>query len=198
MATEKPLTNVGDGDRLSFNALVKQDNKTIQEHADGVYVLRTSLSGTNGYYVGSSQRDVWKRVNSHGKKRGNYRDDAPIGHDIDGVEAAFLRFGEIDTWHCSALRKIETLIAAAFMDRYGPERVYGAGYSDKTTPSYHSFDVTPEFAVGVTDSEYEWLLDYNTREQPAVDPPHYNDNLFDSRGKPRVWRVVSSPPLPRC
>ena len=196
MSTENPLTDAESDYSLSFNTLVEQNNRVPEWHIDGVYVVRTSLSGADGYYIGSTKSSVWKRCDSHAKKCGDWKDDAPIGHDIVGLEAAFLRFGRRNLSWRGGLRDAENLVAAAFIDRYGTERAYGGGYSDKLTPNYEFFRATPEFVSGVKNTEYEWVLNYDLKISPAFDSIMYDRETI-SGDKPRVWRVLSSPPLPR-
>jgi len=167
--------------------------KMNNQHVDGVYVLRLSLSGTDGWYVGVAETSqVWGRLNKHGRNSGCWKEAAKIGHNISGVEAVFTRVGEHDPDTFSSLSQIESLIAAALIDRYGVERVYGGTYSHKTTPNYNSFSATPEFVSGVENTNWEWLLDYNLNQWPDIDSPLSKG----PKNHEREWRVLSSPPLP--
>jgi len=135
---------------------------------------------------------VWSRLNKHAKEKGCWKESAKVGHDIAGVEAAFTRVGEHSQRNYSKLSQIESFIAAALIDRYSTERVYGGTYSHKTTPNYTSFSVTPEFMWGVENTDWEWLLDYNLHHWPDIDSPLSKW----TKNHEREWRVLSAPPLP--
>jgi len=161
----------------------------------GVYVLKTELSGATGYYVGKSQNGIWSRIRKHFEKGGDWKEKANIGHNLKGIEVVFLMKGSYEPFFCKN-NQMECLVTKAMMERYGRERVYGAGYTKQrpATEKYDGYQATPEFIETVSRSDWNWILKYLDRIVCPIDSPH-NTNYPDKNNE-RVWRIVKEPTLP--
>lgn len=124
----------------------------------GVYVIRCGKDGKRHWYVGSSPLSVWGRIREHatGKTTDWFGDK-----EYAGIEVVFLERSPPTVQNGQAPRLNEAFVARRFIETFGVDRVYGAGYTPDKPPAEPGYNNCPTagFIIGVTGSDWDWLLD---------------------------------------